>query len=145
MFREYYGRAADTAASFEGDWLRTGDVGIAERSCVRIMGRRSVATIKSGGCKLSALKTESLLLENPAIAECAVVGAPDETSGEVVAAVVVARGGAIVLSLDELRDWCRERPSPYKLPRRLEVVGTLPRNAMGRVMKPAVAAMLISG
>ncbi|MEP7314907.1 MAG: acyl-CoA synthetase, partial [Pseudomonadota bacterium] len=73
VFREYWGRAADTAASFDGDWFRTGDVAVIERGYYRIMGRRSVDIIKSGGYKLSALEIEAALLEHPAIAECAVV------------------------------------------------------------------------
>ena len=144
VFREYFGRAADTAASFDGDWFRTGDVAVVERGYYRIMGRRSVDIIKSGGYKLSALEIEAALLEHPAIAECAVVGLPDATWGESVTAAVVARPGGVVPALAELRDWCRDRLSPYKLPRRLEVVAALPRNAMGKVTKPAVIRMLNS-
>lgn len=145
VFREYYGRAADTAASFDGDWFRTGDVAVIERGYYRIMGRRSVDIIKSGGYKLSALEIEAALLEHPAIAECAVVGLPDATWGEAVTAAVVARAGHVVPGLDELRDWCRDRLSPYKLPRRVDVVASLPRNAMGKVTKPAVVKMLGRG
>lgn len=145
VFREYFGRAADSAASFEGPWFRTGDVAVVERGYYRIMGRRSVDIIKSGGYKLSALEIEAALLEHPAIVECAVVGLPDETWGESVAAVVVARPGLSVPPLDLLRDWAREKLSPYKLPRRLEVVASLPRNAMGKVTKPVVVRMLSGG
>jgi malonyl-CoA/methylmalonyl-CoA synthetase len=144
VFREYFGRKADTAASFDGDWFRTGDVAVIERGYFRIMGRRSVDIIKSGGYKLSALEIEAALLEHPAIAECAVVGLPDATWGEAVTAVVVARLGHAVPMLPELRDWCRSRLSPYKLPRRLEIVAALPRNAMGKVTKPAVIRILSS-
>jgi malonyl-CoA/methylmalonyl-CoA synthetase len=143
VFREYFGCSAESAASFDGDWFRTGDMAVMERGYFRIMGRRSVDIIKSGGYKLSALEIEAALLEHAAIAECAVVGLPDDTWGESVTAVVVARAGQVVPPLDELRDWARERLSPYKLPRRLEVVASLPRNAMGKVTKPAVIAMLV--
>lgn len=142
VFREYFGREADTAASFDGNWFRTGDMAVIERGYFRIMGRRSVDIIKSGGYKLSALEIEAALLEHPAIAECAVVGLPDETWGEAVAAAVVPRPGRQVPALADLRDWCRDRLSPYKLPRRLEVVAALPRNAMGKVTKPAVIRIL---
>jgi len=145
VFREYFGRVADSAASFDGDWFRTGDVAVVERGYYRIMGRRSVDIIKSGGYKLSALEIEAALLEHPAIAECAVVGMPDATWGESVAAVVVVHPGQSVPPLELLRDWARERLSPYKLPRRLEVVASLPRNAMGKVTKPAVVRMLSGG
>ena len=144
VFREYFGRPADTAASFDGGWFRTGDVAVVERGYYRIMGRRSVDIIKSGGYKLSALEIEAALLEHPSIAECAVVGLPDATWGESVTAAVVRRSGHALPSLSELRDWCRDRLSPYKLPRRVEVVAALPRNAMGKVTKPALIRMLDS-
>jgi malonyl-CoA/methylmalonyl-CoA synthetase len=142
VFREYFGRAADSAASFDGNWFRTGDVAVVERGYYRIMGRRSVDIIKSGGYKLSALEIEAALLEHDCIFECAVIGIPDATWGEIVVAVVVPREGRVVPTLDALRDWARERLSPYKLPRKLEVVAALPRNAMGKVTKPAVARLI---
>jgi len=142
VFREYFGRAEDSAASFDGQWFRTGDVAMVESGYYRIMGRRSVDIIKSGGYKLSALEIEAALLEHDCIFECAVIGIPDATWGEVVVAVVVPREGRVVPTLDALRDWARERLSPYKLPRKLEVVAALPRNAMGKVTKPAVVKML---
>ena len=142
VFRDYFGREAESATSFDDSWFRTGDVAVIERGYYRIMGRRSVDIIKSGGYKLSALEIEAAILEHPAIAECAVVGLPDDTWGEAVAAVVVPRAGQQVPALPELRDWCRDRLSPYKLPRRLDIVAALPRNAMGKVTKPQVVKML---
>jgi malonyl-CoA/methylmalonyl-CoA synthetase len=142
VFREYWDRAAETAASFDGQWFRTGDVAVIERGYFRIMGRRSVDIIKSGGYKLSALEIEAALLEHPSIAECAVVGLPHETWGEAVTAAVVVRPNQVPPSLQELRDWCRSRLSPYKLPHRVETFASLPRNAMGKVTKPAVVKLL---
>ena len=80
------------------------------------------------------------LLEHPDIRECAVIGLPEDTWGEVVAAATVVRSGA-TLDLAALREWCRERLSAYKIPQRLCVVAELPRNAMGKVTKPAVRAL----
>jgi malonyl-CoA/methylmalonyl-CoA synthetase len=136
VFREYWDRPDATAASFTPDgWFRTGDVAVRERGYYRILGRQSVDIIKSGGYKLSALEIEGVLLTHPAIRECAVLGLPDPVWGEVVATVVVLREDA---ALDEagLRAWCAERLSAYKQPRRLCIVDSLPRNAMGKVVKP---------
>ncbi len=137
VFRAYWNRPEATAESFDGDWFRTGDMAVRERGYYRIMGRLSVDIIKSGGYKLSALEIEAALLEHPDILECAVLGLPDATWGEAVTAVVVPKGQAVV-ELPALREWCKARISPYKIPQRLKVVPQLPRNAMGKVTKPAV-------
>jgi len=137
VFAGYWGQPEATAAAFVDGWFRTGDVAVIEEGSYRILGRSSVDIIKSGGYKLSALEIEAALLDCPAIADCAVVGLPDDTWGETVAAAVVLRAGT-ELSLEAVRDWARQRLSPYKLPRALVCVAALPRNAMGKVTKPAV-------
>ena len=143
VFREYWGRPESNAESFTDGWFRTGDLAVVEGGYYRIMGRLSVDIIKSGGYKLSALEIEAVLLEHPLIRECAVVGFPDETWGELVVAVVVIEPGG-ELSLEELRDWSKSRLSAYKIPRKLTQIEKLPRNAMGKVTKPAVLAALES-
>lgn len=139
VFRAYWNRPEASAESFDDGWFRTGDMAVLERGYYRIMGRLSVDIIKSGGYKLSALEIEAALLEHPLIAECAVIGLTDDTWGESVAAVVVLRSGT--LELAALRAWCKDRLSTYKIPQRLKVVNELPRNAMGKVTKPAVKAL----
>lgn len=139
VFQAYWNRPEATAESFEDGWFRTGDMAVLERGYYRIMGRLSVDIIKSGGYKLSALEIEAALLDHPRIAECAVIGLPDDTWGEAVSAAVVLKHGTLELSA--LRDWCKGRLSVYKIPQRLKVVSELPRNAMGKVTKPAVRAL----
>jgi len=140
IFRAYWNRPGATEESFDEGWFRTGDIAVLDRGCYRIMGRLSVDIIKSGGYKLSALEIEAALLDHPHIRECAVVGLPDDTWGEAVTAAVVVKENAS-LDLAALRAWCRERLSVYKIPQRLLVVEELPRNAMGKVTKPAVRAL----
>ncbi len=140
VFRAYWRRPEATAESFDDGWFRTGDMAVIERGYFRIMGRLSVDIIKSGGYKLSALEIEAVLLEHPLIKECAVIGLPDDTWGEAVTAVCVLAEDA-ALDLATLRDWCKGRLSVYKIPQRLLIVSELPRNAMGKVTKPAVRAL----
>ncbi|MGB0580541.1 MAG: acyl-CoA synthetase [Limisphaerales bacterium] len=137
VFLEYWKREDITRESFDEGWFRTGDMAVIETGYYRIMGRLSVDIIKSGGYKLSALEIEAVLLEHPDIRECAVIGVPDDTWGEAVAAAVVLAEGS-ELDLAALREWCRERMSVYKIPKLLQTVDALPRNAMGKVTKPAV-------
>lgn len=142
VFREYWNLPQVTEASFDDGWFRTGDMAVLESGYYRILGRLSVDIIKSGGYKLSALEIEAALLEHPAIRECAVVGVDDETWGEMVAVAAVLEENVPSLSLADLRHWGKERLSSYKLPKHLLVLERLPRNAMGKVTKPAVEEML---
>jgi malonyl-CoA/methylmalonyl-CoA synthetase len=141
VFLEYWNRPDLTAAAFlDGRWFRTGDVAIREAGSFRLLGRTSVDIIKTGGEKVSALEIEHVLGEHPAVADCAVVGLPDPEWGERVLAAVVLRPGCS-LTLPELREWARPLLSPARLPRQLEAVDALPRNAMGKVSKPQLIQM----
>ena len=137
VFSEYWQKPDVTRASFVDGWFRTGDMAVLEDGYYRIMGRLSVDIIKSGGYKLSALEIESTLLTHSAIRECAVVGLPDDTWGEVVAVAIVAHNGEHI-ELPALKEWATERMSAYKIPKSLLLLEALPRNAMGKVTKPAI-------
>lgn len=135
VFLEYWENPQATKDSFVEDWFCTGDVAVRETGYYRILGRSSIDIIKSGGYKLSALEIEGTLLTHESIAECAVIGVEDETWGEAVTAFVVLKPEQ---SLDHahLKRWCETRMSPYKIPKHLRVLESLPRNAMGKVVKP---------
>ena len=137
VFSEYWHKPDVTRESFVEGWFRTGDMAVLEDGYYRIMGRLSVDIIKSGGYKLSALEIEDTLLMHPAIRECAVVGLPDDTWGEVVAVAIVAHDGEHI-ELPALKEWATERMSSYKIPKSLLLLEDLPRNAMGKVTKPAI-------
>lgn len=141
VFREYWRRPADTAAAFDGTWFKTGDVAAQRGDRYCILGRASTDIIKTGGFKVSALEIEEVLRTHAAIEDSAVVALPDPVWGEVVAAAVVLRAPH-ELSLAELRAWAGERLASYKLPARLTCLDALPRNALGKVVKPEVAARL---
>jgi malonyl-CoA/methylmalonyl-CoA synthetase len=138
VFREYWDRPAETRAAFTADgWFRTGDDGVVEDGYWRILGRRSVDIIKSGGYKVSALEIEAALRQHPAVADAAVIGLPDEEWGERVCAAVVPEAGQEIDG-EALRAWCKERLAPYKVPKQVAMMTHLPRNAMGKVTKPAL-------
>ena len=129
-----------TREVFHDGWFRTGDLAVVEDGVYRLLGRTSVDIIKSGGHKISALEIEDVLREHPAIAECAVVGVDDEEWGQRVCAAVELKP-AEHLTLADLEPWARDRLASYKIPKALRAVATLPRNAMGKVVKPDVAAL----
>ena len=140
VFAEYWHRPDETAAAFRDGWFRTGDVAVRDGDDYRLLGRTSVDIIKTGGYKVSALEIEEVLRSHPAIAECAVVGVDDPAWGQRVAVAVELMEGH-ALSPDELQEWAGERLAPYKVPRSLLVMARLPRTAMGKVMKPELAAL----
>ncbi len=141
VMQEYWNNAEATRAGFRNGWFRTGDIAIVEDGYYRILGRSSIDIIKSGGYKLSALEIEGVLLDHEAIGEAAVIGLPDETWGEIVAAIVTLRDGAR-LDLAGLKQWCDGRMSAYKIPKQLKIMRDLPRNAMGKVVKTALRDLL---
>ncbi len=147
VFPGYFRREEATRAAFHDGWFKTGDVAErAEDGYVRLLGRTSVDILKSGGYKLSALEIEEALRESPAIAEVAVIGVPDETWGDRVVAVVVPRPGrAEECAEGPLRAWAKERLAPYKVPRQVIVTAALPRNALGKVVKPELIEAIRSG
>ena len=140
VFLEYWQRPNETKSAFRDGWFRTGDVAVLEHGSFRLLGRTSVDIIKTGGFKVSALEIEEILRAHPAIAECAVVGVADDEWGERVSVAVELTPGS-TLSLEILQDWARLQLAPYKVPRAFTTVAALPRNAMGKVVKPEVAAL----
>ena len=153
VFLEYWGQPEATRAAFRDGWFRTGDTAVmeSENGVYRILGRTNIDILKTGGHKVSALEIEDALREHPAVADCAVVGVPDPEWGERVAAAIVLKEGlneglndGDVLDLPSLRTWAKELLAAHKVPSRLLVLNALPRNAMGKVMKPSVAALFQS-
>lgn len=137
VFKEYWNRPDATKQSFTSDgWFCTGDVAVMEKGVYRILGRKSVDIIKTGGYKVSALEIEEVLRTHPAVSDCAVVGVDDKVWGQKVCAAVIARGRIDPASL---KSWAKERLAPYKVPSEIKVVDELPRNALGKPVKPEVA------
>jgi len=144
VFKEYWRRSDATAEAFRKGWFRTGDVAIEDGGVYRILGRQSVDIIKTGGEKVSALEIEDVLRRHAAVGDCAVVGIEDTEWGERVAVAAVPAGDAIP-ELEELRAFARQYMASYKLPRELLILDDLPRNALGKVVKPRLSELFASG
>lgn len=134
MFDGYLNRPEATAEAFDADgWYRTGDVAVIDGGGMhRIVGRESVDLIKSGGYRIGAGEIETALLGHPGVREAAVVGMPDQDLGQRIVAFIV---GAPDLDSDELINYVAQELSVHKRPREVRLVDTLPRNAMGKVLK----------
>jgi acyl-CoA synthetase (AMP-forming)/AMP-acid ligase II len=101
---------------------------------IRIVGRRSVDVIKSGGFKIGAVEIENCLQSHPDVAEVAVVGIPDADLGERVVAVVTATSEANVTG-DELIEYARQHLAPHKVPRQIAFRAEIPRTGPGKFKK----------
>ncbi|MEH2005979.1 acyl-CoA synthetase [Nostoc sp.] len=143
VFLEDWQNPQATAKAFQDGWFCTGDIAVVENGNYRILGRMSVDIIKTGGYKVSALEIEEVLRSHPDIQECAVVGVADIEWGErVCTALVLQRSQP--LTLESLRSWAKERLALYKVPTQILTVEELPRNAMGKVIKPTVVELFRS-
>ena len=141
VFLEYWENPEATAASFTDDgWFKTGDIAVVENGVYRILGRDSVDIIKSGGYKISALEIEEVLRTHPDVEDCAVVGLADEEWGMLGAAAVIPKPDRVP-GAENLKAFLKITLAPYKVPRKYLVVDQLPRNAMGKTVKKAVAEM----
>ena len=142
VFREYWRKPDATREAFTEDgWFFTGDIAsVNEDGVYRIWGRASQDLIISGGENVSALEVQRELLMHPEIDSCAVVGVKDPFWGSAVSAAIITRNGS-GLNRDTLREWAKGRLAPYKVPQRVFFVRELPRNAMGKIVKPKVRAL----
>jgi fatty acid CoA ligase FadD36 len=132
IFDGYLNRPDATAAAFTPDgWYRTGDAAVIEPDGMhRIVGRESVDMIKSGGYRIGAGEIETALLGHPDVVEVAVVGLPDADLGQRIVAFVVGEAAP-----QQLIDFVAQQLSVHKRPREVRLVESLPRNAMGKVVK----------
>lgn len=137
LFKEYWQNPDATAEAFDEEgWFCTGDTAQAEGAPAywRILGRTSVDIIKTGGYKVSAVSIENALLEHLQINECAVFGVADDELGELVAVVIACPEGQQP-SLQDVQTFAAERLPRYQVPKKMEVLSSIPRNAMGKINK----------
>jgi acyl-CoA synthetase (AMP-forming)/AMP-acid ligase II len=135
VMKGYFDAPEETKEAIdEGGWLHTGDIGtLDERGYIKITDRLKDMFIV-GGFNAYPAEIENILLKMPGVAEAAVVGIPDERLGEVgMAFVVPVRGQSV--TPEGVIAWSREHMANFKVPRRVEIVDALPRNATGKVTK----------
>ncbi len=141
MFDGYLNQPDATAEALGADgWYRTGDVAVIDGDGMhRIVGRESVDLIKSGGFRIGAGEIETALLGHPGVKEAAVVGVPDDDLGQRIVAFVVGDADP-----DALIDFVAQELSVHKRPREVRMVDSLPRNALGKVLKKELAEMTLT-
>jgi long-chain acyl-CoA synthetase len=134
VMKGYWGNDRATAEVLRGGWLHTGDIARADEDGYYWIVDRKKDLIIRGGYNVYPREVEEVLYEHPDVLEAAVVGVPHESLGEEVGAAVVLREGAQA-TVEELREYVRQRVAAYKYPRIVWTVAELPKGATGKILK----------
>ena len=137
LFQEYWQNPGETADKFQGDWYLTGDRAICDADGYYwFIGRRD-DVIKSSGYRIGPFEVESALIEHPSVLDVAVIGKPDAARGQIVKAFIVLRAGQAPSDAfkEELQQHCKRTIAPFKYPREIEFVDSLPKTTSGKTRR----------
>lgn len=134
VMKGYWNDPDATASVIRNGWFHTGDMAVVDPEGYVLIVDRKKDIIISGGENISSVEIEKVLYEHPAILEGAVIGAPDEQWGEVPIALVTVKEGCR-LEATELIDFCRDRLAPFKVPKHVEFLPSLPKGGTGKILK----------
>ncbi len=134
----------DDPAKFDGEWLRTGDVGLIDPQGYITLTDRAKDVIKSGGEWISSVELEVELMAHPAVLEAAVVGVPDERWQERPLACIVPLNGDSVAP-EELSAWLAERVAKWWVPERWAVIDAVPKTSVGKFDKKVLRKAYADG
>ena len=132
----YWGKKKETEETLKGGWMHTGDIGRFDEDGYVYIGDRKKDLIKYKAYSVFPAEVEDILYRHPAIAECAVVGIPDPTAGETIKAFIKLKPECVgKVTEDEVRDWAKEHMAAYKYPRIISFVPSLPKSAIGKILR----------
>jgi long-chain acyl-CoA synthetase len=133
--RGYWNRPEESAASFADGYFLTGDIGYMEDDGYFVIVDRKKDMILCGGFNVYPQMIEQAIYEHPAVNEALVIGVPDSYRGESAKAFVSLRAGAEPFTLEELREFLRDKVGPHEMPTALEIRAALPRTPVGKLSK----------
>ncbi len=131
----YWNRPLESAAAFADGWFLTGDIGYMDEDGYFFIVDRKKDMIISGGFNVYPQMIEQAIYEHPSVAECVVIGIPDEYRGEAAKAFVTLRQGAPAFTLDELKAFLADKIGRHEMPAQLELRDSLPRTPVGKLSK----------
>jgi long-chain acyl-CoA synthetase len=134
VMKGYWGREDATAEVFRDGWFATGDMATVDEDGYFFIVDRKKDMIIRGGYNVYPREIEEVLYEHPAVSEAAVIGVPDDSLGEEVAAMVVLKDGAEA-SEDDIRGFVKDRVAAYKYPRKIWFADELPKGPTGKILK----------
>jgi long-chain acyl-CoA synthetase len=138
VMRGYWNRPEETAQVLKDGWLFTGDIATMDTEGYFTILDRAKDIIIAGGYNIYPREVEDVLFTHPAVAEAAVCGVPDAYRGETVKAFIVLKDGARA-GEEEIITYCRERLATFKAPRQVEFRDSLPKTAVGKVLRRELA------
>jgi long-chain acyl-CoA synthetase len=136
----YYRKPEETAEIIRDGWIYTGDIGVMDEDGYLQIVDRKKDVIIAGGFNIYPKEIDEVLFSHPKILEACTVGVPDSYRGETVKAFVVVRPGES-LTAAEIFDFCREKLSAYKVPKRIEFMDDLPKSAVGKILRRELREM----
>jgi long-chain acyl-CoA synthetase len=134
IFRGYWKHPEDTKLALRDGWLYTGDIARMDKDGYVYILDRKKEMIKYRGYQIAPAELEGVLMEHPAVQDCAVVGMPDQASGEIPKAFIVLREGTTA-GPDELMAFVAERVAPYKKIRDVSFIPEIPKNFSGKILR----------
>ncbi|HSH42765.1 MAG TPA: AMP-binding protein [Arenicellales bacterium] len=134
LMKGYYRNPEATAETIRGEWLRTGDNARRDADGYFHFVDRAKDMIKRSGENVAASEVESVIMQHPAVFDCAVIGVPDEIRDEKIKAVVVLKEGEQA-DAESLQAWCAERLARFRVPEIYEFRDSLPRTSVGKIQK----------
>ena len=133
IFNGYWRKEEETNKAFDGEWLTVGDLAKKDKDGYLYIVDRKKDMIISGGINIYPREIEEVLLEHPQINEIAIVGLADEKWGEIIKAFIVFKEEG--LPLEEIQNFCTNKIASIKIPKVIEKIEALPRNANGKILK----------
>jgi acyl-CoA synthetase (AMP-forming)/AMP-acid ligase II len=137
VMKGYWKEPERTAETIKNGWLYTRDMGYLDEGGYLFLTDRKSDMIISGGFNIYPTEVENALMEHKAVFEAAAVGVPDDVWGEAVKAVVVLKPGAKATEAD-LIEHCKERLASFKKPKSVDIVESLPKSPVGKIMRRVI-------
>ena len=139
LMKGYWEKPTETANTIRDGWLHTGDLGYLDEDGYMFIVDRKKDVIKPSGFQVWPREVEEVIATHPAVAEVSVAGIPDVHQGEAVKAWVVLRAGQTV-SEEELREYCRQKLTGYKVPRSIQFLESIPKSLIGKTLRRELVA-----
>lgn len=135
IFKQYWNMPEETNKALRNGWFYTGDLAKFDEEDFLYIVDRKKDMIITGGENVYPIQIEQVLFRHPSIQEVAIIGYPDEQWGESIKAVIVLNDDVDQLSLEDVQSFCEGKLARFKIPKQIEIIDKLPRNATGKVLK----------